>query len=62
LKEIKQCFPHCYYYPRKNYTLEEICKHSYNRGYTDVMCFRENARKVDELIMIHLPKGPTATF
>ena len=26
------------------------------------MVFRENNRKVDELILTHLPDGPTATF
>ena len=26
------------------------------------MIWRENKRKVDELILIHLPKGPTAIF
>ncbi len=26
------------------------------------MVFRENRKKVDELILMHLPKGPTAIF
>ena len=62
LKEIRTCFPHCYYWPRRNYTLKEIQEYAPTKGYTDLMIWRENKRKVDELILIHLPKGPTAIF
>ena len=62
LKEIKSTFPNCFYWPRRNYTLQEICKYAPTKGYTDVMVFRENQKEINQLILIHLPKGPTAFF
>mmetsp|Transcript_2867 Transcript_2867/g.2475 ORF Transcript_2867/g.2475 Transcript_2867/m.2475 type:complete len:245 (-) Transcript_2867:212-946(-) len=62
LKEAKTIFPNCYYWPRKNYTLQEICKYAPSKGYTDVMVWREHQKKPAELILIHLPKGPTVFF
>jgi len=62
LKEIKTTFPNCFYWPRRNYTLQEICKYAPSKGYTDVMVFRENQKEINQLILIHLPKGPTAYF
>lgn len=62
MKEIKDVFPNSYYWPRKNFSLKDICKFAPEKNYTDIMVWRENNRKVDELILIHLPNGPTATF
>lgn len=62
LKEIKTAFPNCAYYPRRRFTLQEISEYCSNRGYTDIMVWRENRKKLEELILIHLPKGPTAIF
>ena len=62
LKEVKSTFPNCFYWPRRNYTLQEICKYAPSKGYTDIMVWRENQKEINQLILIHLPKGPTATF
>jgi Predicted exosome subunit/U3 small nucleolar ribonucleoprotein (snoRNP) component, contains IMP4 domain len=62
LKEIKDVFPNCFYWPRRNYTLQEICKYAPSRGYTDIMVWRENQKEIYQLILIHLNKGPTAFF
>ena len=62
LKEIKTTFPNCFYWPRRNYTLQEICEYAPKKGYTDIMVWRENQKEVNQLILIHLPKGPTAYF
>lgn len=62
LKEIKTAIPNCFYWPRRNYSLQEICQYAPNKGYTDIMVWRENQKEIYQLIMIHLPKGPTATF
>lgn len=62
LKEVKTIFPNCHYYPRQRFTLSEIAQYSSNRGYTDIMVWRESRKKVDEMILMHLPKGPTAVF
>ena len=62
LKEVQTSLPNCYYWERKNYTIKEICEYGPSKDYTDILVFRENRRKVTELIMIHLPNGPTAIF
>jgi len=62
MKEIKTTFPNCHYYPRSALTIKEVCEQAPQKGYTDVMIWREHKRKVSELILIHLPKGPTAIF
>ncbi|KAL4464459.1 hypothetical protein ABPG72_011747 [Tetrahymena utriculariae] len=62
MKEIKTTFPNCHYYPRCSLTVKEVCEQAPQKGYTDVMIWREHKRKVAELILIHLPKGPTAVF
>jgi len=62
LKEIKTTFPNCFYWPRRNFTLKEICQYAPSKDYTDIMIWRENQKEVNQLILIHLPKGPTAFF
>lgn len=62
LKEVKTTFPNCFYWPRRNYSLQEICEYAPKRDYTDIMIWRENQKEIDQLILIHLPKGPTAFF
>lgn len=62
LKELMTTFPSCFYWPRKNYSLQQICEYAPKRGYTDVMVIRENQKEISSMILIHLPKGPTAFF
>ena len=62
LKEVQTTLPNCFYWERKSYSLKEICDYAPTKNYTDVIIFRENRRKVNEIIMIHLPAGPTAIF
>ena len=60
--DVMEVFPRCYYWKRMGHSLPDIVKACGERGYTDIMVFRENRKKVDELILMHLPKGPTAIF
>ena len=62
MKEIKDVFPNCFFWPREDYTIKEICEYAPKKDYTHVMIWREHRRKVSELILIYLPKGPTAVF
>ena len=62
LLTIKSIFPNAYYYPRKLFTVKEITTYAKNRNFTDLMIWRESRKKVDEMILIHLPDGPTAIF
>lgn len=62
MKEIKDVFPNCYFWPRKGYSIKEICEFAPSKNYTHVMVWREHRRSVGELILVYLPKGPTAIF
>jgi len=62
MTEIKSVFPNSFYYPRKNYSLKEIASFAPNRDFTDIMVFSEHLKKPHQLILIHLPEGPTTVF
>lgn len=62
LKEVREAFPNCFYYPRKDFNINTICKLASKREYTHVMVIRERLKKPYELYMICLPIGPTLVF
>jgi ribosome production factor 1 len=62
MKEIREVFPNCHYWPRRGYSLKEICEEAPKREYTHLMVWREHRRSVSELILTYLPSGPTAVF
>ena len=47
LKEVKDLIPNRFYWPRKNYTIKEICEYAPSKGYTHVMVWRETRREID---------------
>ena len=60
---LSKIFPRSRYVKRRNYFIKEICEYATQRSFTDVMVWREDDKKeMYELILIHLPNGPTATF
>lgn len=62
VKEIRWLFPNSVYRPRKNYTLKEITQFCINREFTDLLVVTDRLKEPHNLIVSHLPKGPTATF
>ncbi|CAD8144194.1 unnamed protein product [Paramecium pentaurelia] len=63
LKDVKDVFgPETHYWPRKQFSIKEIQEYSINKGYTELLIFREHRKEVSQLIYIHLPKGPTYKF
>ena len=61
-KELLTLIPNSTYRPRKDYTVEEIVSFCSNRGYTNVIVIAERLKAPFQMIMTHLPEGPTATF
>ncbi|KYQ93996.1 brix domain-containing protein [Tieghemostelium lacteum] len=59
---FSKIFPNSGYFNRRTYNLKEIIEFCNNREYTDLVVINETKGKVDELIISHLPNGPTATF
>lgn len=62
VKEAKWLFPNSIYRPRKNYDLKEIIQFCKNRDFTDVIVIGERLKQPFEMIITHLPEGPTCTF
>lgn len=62
VKEIMWLFPNSIYRPRKSYTLKEITEFCINREFTDLLVVTDRLKQPYNLIVSHLPEGPTATF
>jgi ribosome production factor 1 len=62
VKEAKWLFPNSIYRPRKDYTLKEITQFCINRKFTDLLVVTERLKEPHNIIISHLPEGPTATF
>lgn len=62
VKEMLWLIPNSIYRPRKSYTLKEITQFCINREFTDLIVITDRLKQPYNLIMSHLPEGPTATF
>lgn len=61
-KVLTHVFHNAIYVTRRNYKLDEVTQFSINRDYTDLILINDNRNTVTDLIISHLPKGPTAHF
>jgi ribosome production factor 1 len=59
---MQDLIPGLTYYKRRDFPLKKIIKYLKNKEYTDLIVVGENLKKIDGLMIIHLPDGPTATF
>jgi ribosome production factor 1 len=66
LAEMLSVLPRAEYYARGGFTLKQIVGFASERGYTDLLVFNESkmraGRKVDAMLHVHLPGGPTARW
>ena len=46
----------------QGFALKKIVKYASNKHFSDVIVFNEDRKKVNGMLLIHLPKGPTAQF
>lgn len=60
LKELIHVIPNAFYWPRKDFTVKQVCKYAANKDFTDVMLFCEKQKKLTGCYICHLPKGPTS--
>jgi rRNA maturation protein Rpf1 len=61
-REATWLFPNSMYRPRRNYTLGEIIGYCTDEKFAFVVCIGERIKQPHEMIVCHLPEGPTATF
>jgi ribosome production factor 1 len=69
IADLQTFFPHVYFYPRKHYSVKEICTFAANRDFSHVMVLSEKAKKCNGMTISHLQvheghvkAGPTAFF
>ena len=60
--DLLDLLPNAFYYPRKKFHVKEICGWAHNKSFTHVIVLAEKAKKVNRLLVSHLPTGPTALF
>jgi ribosome production factor 1 len=62
VREALWLFPNSIYRPRKDYQIKEITEFCKARHMTDLIVITERLKEPFEMIISHLPEGPTATF
>ena len=48
--------------PAQGFPLKKIVKYAAAKGFTDLIVFNEDRKKINGLLLVHLPAGPTAHF
>ena len=62
VSELMGMIPNAYYYERKKFSLIHMCKQAGEKEFTHLIVVGETHKKVNSLIISHLPTGPTAMF
>lgn len=62
IRDILTVIPNSFFAKRGTYLLKDICKYASNQGFTHLMVWNEDKKKINALWIIHLPGGPTAKF
>lgn len=69
IADLQKLIPALHYYPRKSYSVKEICQFAANRDFTHLIVLSEKAKVCNGLTISHLRKheeiglaGPTAFF
>jgi ribosome production factor 1 len=69
IADLQKFFPALHFYPRKHYSVKEICTFAANRDFTHLMVLSEKSKKCNGMTISHLKQqdghvsaGPTAFF
>lgn len=69
IADLQRLIPGLHFYPRKSFSVKEICQFAQNRNFTHIMVLSEKAKRCNGLIISHLrphadtgQAGPTAFF
>lgn len=68
IADLQKLIPSLHFYPRKSYSVKEICQFAANRDFTHLMVLSEKSKKCNGLTISHLrthangSMGPTAYF
>lgn len=69
IADLQMLIPQLFFYPRKSYSVKEICTFATNRNFTHLMILSEKSKKCNGMTVSHLRQqeghvsaGPTAYF
>lgn len=62
VKELSRIIPNAELMWRKNSSIKKLVKDCNERGFSDIVIVNENAKTPNQVIITHLPDGPTAHF
>uniref|UniRef100_A0A7S1Z5U4 Brix domain-containing protein n=1 Tax=Ditylum brightwellii TaxID=49249 RepID=A0A7S1Z5U4_9STRA len=56
--DLMRFFPQLFYYPRKSYSIKDICRYAINRDFTHLMVLSEKSKVCNGMIISHLRPSP----
>mmetsp|Transcript_22392 Transcript_22392/g.43911 ORF Transcript_22392/g.43911 Transcript_22392/m.43911 type:complete len:300 (+) Transcript_22392:460-1359(+) len=62
ISDLMIMFPNAFFYPRREYALNDIKKWAHNKKFTHLVVLGEKAKECNQMLVIHLPVGPTMLF
>eukprot|EP00516_Mucochytrium_quahogii_P001430 CAMPEP_0203745926 /NCGR_PEP_ID=MMETSP0098-20131031/1516_1 /ASSEMBLY_ACC=CAM_ASM_000208 /TAXON_ID=96639 /ORGANISM=" , Strain NY0313808BC1" /LENGTH=289 /DNA_ID=CAMNT_0050633851 /DNA_START=197 /DNA_END=1066 /DNA_ORIENTATION=- len=62
ISDLMTMIPNSFFYPRKEYSLEQISKWAHNKGFTHLIVLGEKLKECNQMLVNHLPVGPSALF
>eukprot|EP00245_Coleochaete_scutata_P016812 TRINITY_DN8004_c0_g3_i1.p1 TRINITY_DN8004_c0_g3~~TRINITY_DN8004_c0_g3_i1.p1 ORF type:complete len:353 (-),score=73.26 TRINITY_DN8004_c0_g3_i1:59-1117(-) len=62
ISDLMTVIPAAHFYRRGAYHIKQIVKFATNRDFTSLIVINENRKRVNGLLLIGLPEGPTAHF
>ncbi len=60
--DLMVMIPNSFFYKRKEFALKDICKWAAAKQFTHLVVLGERLKECNQLLLIHLPVGPSALF
>jgi ribosome production factor 1 len=62
ISELMQMIPNAFYYKRESRELKKMSQYAANKGFTHLVVLGEKLKVCNQMMICHLPEGPTALF
>lgn len=62
IEDLLKSFPNSFFYKRRDFNIKDIVEQAQEKQFTDLIVINEDQKDINGLLLIHLPKGPTAYF
>jgi len=62
MSDIMTMMPNTYFYKREKFGLRDMAKWAHNKDFTHLIVLGEKYKECNQMLVCHLPEGPTALF